>query len=122
MTKQEMLAYAEAKIEEINALILGTIKDIVCDAWDKGRESANTDAAEEFAREIVELTNYKLNTGWRYPEKELAILFSDDFEQFYGPVATCPKCDIRWLMSDRKEMHFCPGCGRPVKWSKENEE
>ena len=54
MTKQEMLAYTESKIEEINALILGTIKDLVCDAWDKGMESANTDKAEEFAREIVE--------------------------------------------------------------------
>ena len=49
MTKQEMLAYTESKIEEINALILGTIKDLVCDAWDKGMESANTDKAEEFA-------------------------------------------------------------------------
>lgn len=54
MTKQEMLAYTESKIEEINALLLGTVKDLVCDAWDKGRESANTEKAEEFARGIVE--------------------------------------------------------------------
>ena len=54
MTKQEMLAYVETKMDEICAYFLNSVKDLVCDAWEKGKESANTDKAEEFAREIVE--------------------------------------------------------------------
>ena len=54
MTKQEMLAYAEAKMDEMCSFLLTSVKDLVCDAWEKGKESANTDKAEEFAREIVE--------------------------------------------------------------------
>lgn len=54
MTKQEMLAYAEAKMDEMCTYLLTSVKDLVCEAWEKGKESANTDKAEEFAREIVE--------------------------------------------------------------------
>ena len=57
MTKQEMLTYVETKMDEMCAYILNSVvKGLVCVAWEKGKESANTDKdkAEEFAREIVE--------------------------------------------------------------------
>ena len=58
MTKQKMPIYVETKINEMCAhlltIIKDSVKDLVCDAWEKGKESANTDNAEEFAREIVE--------------------------------------------------------------------
>jgi len=61
MTKQEMLAYVETKMDEMCAYLLtiikDSVKDLVCDAWEKGKEkkeNTNTDKAEEFAREIVE--------------------------------------------------------------------
>ena len=54
MTKQELLAEAEKTIEAGFELIRGKLKDIVCDAWEEGKKSADTEKAEVFAREIVE--------------------------------------------------------------------
>ena len=54
----EMPKYVETKINEMCAhlltIIKDSVKDLVCDAWEEGKKSANTDNAEEFAREIVE--------------------------------------------------------------------
>ena len=58
MTKQKMPIYVETKMNEMCAYLLtvikDSVKDLVCDAWERGKESANADKAEEFAREIVE--------------------------------------------------------------------
>lgn len=36
-------------------------------------------------------------------------------EEWWGPVCVCPDCKAGW-MSDKVDTHFCPMCGRPVKW------
>ena len=36
-------------------------------------------------------------------------------EDWYGLVCVCPDCKAVW-MSGESETHFCPNCGRPVKW------
>lgn len=41
------------------------------------------------------------------------------FNEFYGAVACCPKCDCLWIMymdNMDKDMHYCPECGKEVKW------
>ena len=36
-------------------------------------------------------------------------------EDWYGPVCVCPDCKAEW-MSDDADIHFCPKCGRAVRW------
>ena len=36
-------------------------------------------------------------------------------EDWYGPVCVCPDCKAEW-MSAEADIHFCPTCGRAVKW------
>ena len=36
-------------------------------------------------------------------------------EDWYGLVCVCPDCKAEW-MSDEADTHFCPKCGRAVKW------
>jgi len=36
-------------------------------------------------------------------------------EDWYGLVCVCPDCKAVW-MSGESETHFCPNCGRPLKW------
>lgn len=36
-------------------------------------------------------------------------------EDWYGLVCVCPDCKAVWMGSEA-ETHFCPNCGRPVKW------
>lgn len=38
------------------------------------------------------------------------------FDEFYGAVSCCPKCDCMWVMYRENDMHFCPECGQAVKW------
>ena len=38
------------------------------------------------------------------------------FNEFYGAVACCPKCDCLWIMYMDNDMHYCPECGTEVKW------
>ena len=36
-------------------------------------------------------------------------------DDWYGLVCICPDCKVEW-MSDESDTHFCPNCGRTVKW------
>ena len=36
-------------------------------------------------------------------------------EDWYGPVCVCPDCKAEWMSADA-DIHFCPKCGRAVKW------
>lgn len=36
-------------------------------------------------------------------------------EEWWGYVCICPDCKAEW-MSDKANTHFCPNCGRTVKW------
>ena len=36
-------------------------------------------------------------------------------DEWWGLVCICPDCKAEW-MSDKADTHFCPKCGRPVKW------
>ena len=36
-------------------------------------------------------------------------------DDWYGLVCVCPDCKAEW-MGDESETHFCPNCGRKVKW------
>ena len=38
------------------------------------------------------------------------------FDEFYGAVSCCPKCDCMWVMYRENDMHYCPECGQAVKW------
>ena len=38
------------------------------------------------------------------------------FDECYGAVSCCPKCDCMWVMLRENNMHFCPECGQAVKW------
>ena len=38
------------------------------------------------------------------------------FDEYYGAVACCPKCDCMWIMYMDNDMHYCPECGQAVKW------
>lgn len=37
-------------------------------------------------------------------------------EDWYGLVCVCPDCKAVWMGSE-SETHFCPNCGRTVKWN-----
>ena len=118
MTKQEMLARTEEALEAQFDRLTSRVNALVEEAWEESRKGVYTEKAEEFAKEIVELTKQKYRATWALPESELPIRYSDDFEEYYGPEARCPECDARWIMNERERMHFCPGCGRPVQWTK----
>ena len=36
-------------------------------------------------------------------------------DDWYGLVCVCPDCKAEW-MGDESNTHFCPNCGRAVKW------
>ena len=36
-------------------------------------------------------------------------------DEWWSLVCVCPDCSAEW-MSDKVDTHFCPKCGRPVKW------
>ena len=36
-------------------------------------------------------------------------------EEWVGFACVCPDCKARW-MGSKSETHFCPNCGRPVKY------
>lgn len=36
-------------------------------------------------------------------------------DEWWGFVCVCPDCKTEW-MSEKDATHFCPNCGRPVKW------
>ena len=36
-------------------------------------------------------------------------------DEWWGLVCVCPDCKAEWI-SDKADTHFCPNCGRPVKW------
>ena len=36
-------------------------------------------------------------------------------DEWWGMVCVCPDCKTEW-MSDKDATHFCPNCGRHVKW------
>lgn len=38
------------------------------------------------------------------------------FDEFYGAISRCPKCDCMWVMYRENDMHYCPECGQAVKW------
>lgn len=38
------------------------------------------------------------------------------FDEYYGAVACCPKCNCMWIMYIDNDMHYCPECGQAVKW------
>jgi hypothetical protein len=44
--------------------------------------------------------------------KQVELYGKDDW---YGLVCVCPDCKAEW-MSDKADTHFCPKCGRTVKW------
>ena len=44
--------------------------------------------------------------------KQVGLYGKDDW---YGLVCVCPDCKAEW-MSDKEDTHFCPKCGREVKW------
>ena len=49
------------------------------------------------------------------PVEPLAIK-QEMFDEFYGAVSCCPKCDCMWVMYRENDMHYCPECGQAVKW------
>ena len=44
--------------------------------------------------------------------KQVELYGKDDW---YGLVCVCPDCKAEW-MGCESETHFCPNCGRQVKW------
>jgi len=36
-------------------------------------------------------------------------------DEWWGLVCVCTDCNAEW-MTDKANTHFCPNCGRPVKW------
>ena len=36
-------------------------------------------------------------------------------DEWWGLVCVCPDCKAEW-MSDKADTHFCPKCGKKVKW------
>ena len=51
----------------------------------------------------------------REPVEPIAIK-QEMFDEFYGAVSYCPKCDCLWIMYRENDMHYCPECGQAVKW------
>ena len=37
-------------------------------------------------------------------------------EEYWGEEEICPDCGKQWESYDVTTTHFCPGCGRAVKW------
>ena len=37
-------------------------------------------------------------------------------DEYYGYVAWCPFCESSWIMGNDENMHYCPSCGKAVKW------
>jgi hypothetical protein len=46
-------------------------------------------------------------------EPEQVDVYGED--EWWGFVCVCPDCKTEW-MCDKDATHFCPNCGRPVKW------
>jgi hypothetical protein len=46
-------------------------------------------------------------------EPEQVDVYGED--EWWGFVCVCPDCKTEW-MTDKDATHFCPNCGRPVKW------
>lgn len=36
-------------------------------------------------------------------------------DEWWGLVCVCPDCNAEW-MTDKANTHFCPNCGKSVKW------
>ena len=36
-------------------------------------------------------------------------------EDWWGLVCVCPDCKVEWI-SNEAHTHYCPNCGKPVKW------
>ena len=78
---------------------------MVIEQWIPMFEQYNTPAVIDDAvallkeQEVVEL-------------KQVGLYGKDDW---WGLVCVCPDCNAEW-MTDKADTHFCPNCGRPVKW------
>lgn len=46
-------------------------------------------------------------------EPEQVDVYGED--EWWGMACVCPDCKTEW-MCDKDATHFCPNCGRPVKW------
>ena len=46
-------------------------------------------------------------------EPKPVVLYGED--ECRGIVCACPDCKAEW-MGDKPDTHFCPNCGRKVKW------
>lgn len=53
MTKEKLLQMADAAFEGMFELVKSKTHDIVCEAFEEGKKYAETEKAEEFAKEIV---------------------------------------------------------------------
>lgn len=53
-------------------------------------------------------------------EKEIKkipkLIIHGDEEEYWGIEEICPDCGKHWMSAFVGTSHFCPGCGRPVKW------
>ena len=65
-------------------------------------------------------TNYEGRPEWCPLKEQEAVepiaIKKEMFDEFYGAVSYCPKCDCLWIMYMENDMHYCPECGQAVKW------
>ena len=86
--------------------VMSGLEGLAQDDW---RQYHSDSEVQQIARDALALLKDKKSV------KPLAIK-QEMFNEYYGAVACCPKCDCMWIMYMDNDTHYCPECGQAVKW------
>ena len=83
------------------------LEGLAQDDWPKWHSDSEVQGIAKAALELLKEQEEK-----QIPKQ---IIFSDDYEEYWGKEEICPTCGKRWMSAEIDTTHFCPGCGRAVK-------
>lgn len=82
--------------------VLSWLEGLAQDDWQRWHSDSEV---QEIAKAAFELLK----------EQEAKQVKLYEKEEWVGFSCACPDCKARW-MGSKSETHFCPNCGRLVKW------
>ena len=68
-----------------------------------------------FAICVIDIASDALELLKEQEEVEPKKVYLYGKDAWYGLVCVCADCNAKW-MSGKEDTHFCPKCGRSVKW------
>lgn len=106
MTEREMVITALECCKDVHQSGRWASGCISCGYSDKHRPDCFLRLADDAAELLKEQEEKQI------PKQ---IIFSDDYEEYWGKEEICPTCGKHWMSAEIDTTHFCPGCGRAVK-------